>query len=148
MGVQGSQLQVWRAPEGADYVSLGGRKTPERCVLTAGQLGEVMTESANIAYTFARSFLQRLPEAQGRRSFFADNALHVHFPAGATPKDGPSAGCALVTSLLSLALDRAVKPDLAMTGQLLAAPCAGLVSAHLPACVLPYLFSHERCAIC
>lgn len=86
-------------------------------VLAAGQLGEVMTESATIAYTFARSFLQRLPEAQGRRSFFAENALHVHFPAGATPKDGPSAGCALVTSLLSLALNRAVKPDLAMTGE-------------------------------
>ena len=85
--------------------------------ILAGQLGEVMTESANIAYTFARSFLQRLPEAQGRRSFFVENALHVHFPAGATPKDGPSAGCALVTSLLSLALDRAVKPDLAMTGE-------------------------------
>ncbi len=76
-----------------------------------------MTESATIAYTFARSYLQRLPEAQGRRDFFATNAVHVHFPAGATPKDGPSAGCALVTALLSLALDRAVKPDLAMTGE-------------------------------
>ncbi|KAK9863372.1 hypothetical protein WJX84_004490 [Apatococcus fuscideae] len=84
---------------------------------TTGQLGEVMTESATIAYTFARAYLQRLPEAQGRKDFFATNAVHVHFPAGATPKDGPSAGCALVTALLSLALDRAVKPDLAMTGE-------------------------------
>lgn len=80
-----------------------------------GQLGEVMKESATIAHTYARRFLEAMyPDS----AFFADHALHVHVPAGATPKDGPSAGCTLVTALLSLALDRPVRPDLAMTGEI------------------------------
>ena len=81
--------------------------------LRAGQLGEVMKESASIAHTFARAFLNKHNADQ---SYFAQNAIHIHVPAGATPKDGPSAGCALITALLSLALDRPVRPDLAMTG--------------------------------
>ncbi len=81
---------------------------------TTGQLGDVFRESATIAHTFARNFLaDRDATAAG---FFSTAALHVHVPAGATPKDGPSAGCTLVTALLSLALNRPVKPDLAMTG--------------------------------
>lgn len=79
-----------------------------------GQLGDVMKESATIAHTYARKFLEQL---QPDSAFFADHALHVHVPAGSTPKDGPSAGCTLVTALLSLALDQAVTPDLAMTGE-------------------------------
>jgi Lon-like ATP-dependent protease len=79
-----------------------------------GQLGDVMKESTIIAHTYARKFMEQLrPDS----AFFADHALHVHVPAGATPKDGPSAGCTLVTALLSLALDTPVKPDLAMTGE-------------------------------
>jgi ATP-dependent Lon protease len=79
-----------------------------------GQLGDVMKESATIAHTYARRFLEDLrPDS----AFFADHALHVHVPAGSTPKDGPSAGCTLVTALLSLALNRPVRPDLAMTGE-------------------------------
>ena len=79
-----------------------------------GQLGDVMKESATIAHTYARKFLEQLrPDS----AFFADQALHVHVPAGATPKDGPSAGCTLVTALLSLALDTPVASDLAMTGE-------------------------------
>lgn len=79
-----------------------------------GQLGDVMKESATIAHTYARRFLEELrPDS----AFFADHSLHVHVPAGATPKDGPSAGCTLVTALLSLALGRPVRPDLAMTGE-------------------------------
>ena len=79
-----------------------------------GQLGDVMKESTTIAHTYARKFLEQLrPDS----AFFADHALHVHVPAGATPKDGPSAGCTLVTALLSLALDTPVRPDLAMTGE-------------------------------
>lgn len=79
-----------------------------------GQLGDVMKESTTIAHTYARKFMEQLrPDS----AFFADHALHVHVPAGATPKDGPSAGCTLVTALLSLALDTPVKPDLAMTGE-------------------------------
>ncbi|KAG2430217.1 hypothetical protein HXX76_010316 [Chlamydomonas incerta] len=59
----------------------------------------------------------------GPASFFSTSALHVHVPAGATPKDGPSAGCTLVTALLSLALDRPVRPDLAMTGEVTLTGC-------------------------
>ncbi|XP_037679871.1 LOW QUALITY PROTEIN: lon protease homolog, mitochondrial [Choloepus didactylus] len=79
-----------------------------------GQLGEVMKESARIAYTFARAFLmQRNPSNQ----FLVTSHLHLHVPEGATPKDGPSAGCTIVTALLSLALDQPVRQDLAMTGE-------------------------------
>ena len=78
-----------------------------------GQLGDVMKESASIAHTFSRAFLQRQKPGN---DFFQNNAIHVHVPSGSTPKDGPSAGCALITALLSLALDKPVRPDLAMTG--------------------------------
>ena len=72
-----------------------------------------MKESAGIAHTFARAFGPRVGVPPG---WFAAADLHVHVPAGATPKDGPSAGCTIITALLSLALDRPVRPDLAMTG--------------------------------
>ena len=73
-----------------------------------------MKESSSIAHTFARSFLaRRFPG----NTFFDDNALHIHVPAGATPKDGPSAGCTMITGMISLATDRPVKPNLAMTGE-------------------------------
>ncbi|XP_027363658.1 lon protease homolog 1, mitochondrial isoform X2 [Abrus precatorius] len=79
-----------------------------------GQLGDVMKESAQIAHTVARSILlEREPE----NHFFANSKLHLHVPAGATPKDGPSAGCTMTTSLLSLAMKKPVKKDLAMTGE-------------------------------
>eukprot|EP00884_Botryococcus_braunii_P019992 jgi/Botrbrau1/6677/Bobra.0202s0021.2 len=79
-----------------------------------GQLGEVMKESASIAHTFARSFLHKLDPGN---NFLDRSSVHVHVPAGATPKDGPSAGCTIITALLSLALDKPVRPDLAMTGE-------------------------------
>lgn len=81
---------------------------------TTGQLGDVMKESASIAHTFSRAFLER---KQPGNDFFQNNAIHVHVPAGGIPKDGPSAGCTIITALLSLALDKPVKPDLAMTGE-------------------------------
>jgi hypothetical protein len=77
-------------------------------------LGDVMRESATIAHTYARAFLAA-KDPDNR--FFSDTALHVHVPAGATPKDGPSAGCTIITALLSLALGRPAAPDLAMTGE-------------------------------
>ncbi|PKI32014.1 hypothetical protein CRG98_047577 [Punica granatum] len=80
-----------------------------------GQLGDVMKESAQIAHTVARTILlEKEPDNQ----FFANSKLHLHVPAGATPKDGPSAGCTMITSMLSLAMKRSVKKDLAMTGEL------------------------------
>ncbi|XP_077635664.1 lon protease homolog, mitochondrial [Crocuta crocuta] len=79
-----------------------------------GQLGDVMKESARIAYTFARAFLmQRDPT----NDYLVTSHIHLHVPEGATPKDGPSAGCTIVTALLSLAMDRPVRPNLAMTGE-------------------------------
>ncbi len=76
-----------------------------------GQLGNVMTESANIAWTYVK---KALPKSE----FFKENTVHVHFPAGAVPKDGPSAGITLATSLFSLVTGKRVKKDLVMTGEL------------------------------
>ncbi|XP_008835152.1 lon protease homolog, mitochondrial [Nannospalax galili] len=91
-----------------------GREDKDGSLEVTGQLGEVMKESARIAYTFARAFLmQRDPE----NDFLLTSHLHLHVPEGATPKDGPSAGCTIVTALLSLALGRPVLQNLAMTGE-------------------------------
>ncbi|KAK1417696.1 hypothetical protein QVD17_26830 [Tagetes erecta] len=79
-----------------------------------GQLGDVMKESAQIAHTVARAILAAKDH---ENPFFANSKLHLHVPAGATPKDGPSAGCTMITSLLSLAMNKHVKKDLAMTGE-------------------------------
>ncbi|KAJ0979859.1 hypothetical protein J5N97_015333 [Dioscorea zingiberensis] len=79
-----------------------------------GQLGDVMKESAQIAHTVSRAILL---EKEPENPFFANSKLHLHVPAGATPKDGPSAGCTMITSMLSLALKKPVKKDLAMTGE-------------------------------
>ncbi|KAG2492403.1 hypothetical protein HYH03_009349 [Edaphochlamys debaryana] len=95
---------------------------------TTGQLGDVFRESTAIAHTYARNFLAGLAArgdagAKEAAAVLAGSALHVHVPAGATPKDGPSAGCTLATALLSLALGRPVRPDLAMTGELTLTGC-------------------------
>lgn len=79
-----------------------------------GQLGDVMKESTQIAHTVARAILL---EKEPDNTFFADSKLHLHVPAGATPKDGPSAGCTMITSMLSIAMKKPVKKDLAMTGE-------------------------------
>jgi len=80
-----------------------------------GQLGDVMKESANTAYTFLKAnatYLDLDPK------IFENYDLHIHFPAGSTPKDGPSAGITILTSLASLFTQRKVKPNLAMTGEI------------------------------
>jgi len=78
-----------------------------------GQLGDVMKESAQIALTFVRSHATEL----GVDPAFFDQAIHVHVPAGATPKDGPSAGVTMVTALASLATGRPVRSEVGMTGE-------------------------------
>ncbi|CAN0131943.1 unnamed protein product, partial [Ectocarpus fasciculatus] len=84
---------------------------------TTGQLGDVMNESAQIAYSVARESLGKLRPAKAL--FFEKAAeVHMHVPEGATPKDGPSAGVTMVTALLSLATGTPVREDLAMTGEL------------------------------
>ncbi|XP_039022307.1 lon protease homolog 1, mitochondrial-like [Hibiscus syriacus] len=79
-----------------------------------GQLGDVMKESAQIGHTLARAILL---EKEPDNPFFANSKLHLHVPGGATPKDGPSAGCTMITSLLSLAMKKPIRKDVAMTGE-------------------------------
>jgi ATP-dependent Lon protease len=80
-----------------------------------GQLGSVMVESSEIAYTYVRSLLNGVP---GAKEFFEKNFVHLHVPAGATPKDGPSAGITMATALYSLAMNKPVRAHYAMTGEL------------------------------
>ncbi len=80
-----------------------------------GQMGGVMQESANIAYTWVRHVAGRFGV---ETRWFEGNQVHLHIPAGATPKDGPSAGITMAASLLSLARGRKVRRGLAMTGEL------------------------------
>lgn len=80
-----------------------------------GQLGDVMKESVKIAYSFSKMFLAKhFPENQ----FFDKAQIHLHCPEGATPKDGPSAGITITSSFISLALNKPLRPDVAMTGEL------------------------------
>ncbi|EJK50574.1 hypothetical protein THAOC_30393 [Thalassiosira oceanica] len=95
-------------------VDKDGNKRGGGTLKVTGQLGDVMKESAEISYTVARA---RLAEIDPASTFFDDTDIHLHVPEGATPKDGPSAGITMVTSMLSLALDRPIKSDLAMTGE-------------------------------
>ncbi|XP_004378482.1 lon protease homolog, mitochondrial [Trichechus manatus latirostris] len=91
-----------------------GKGDKDGSLEVTGQLGEVMKESARIAYTFARAFLMQRDPAN---DYLVSSHIHLHVPEGATPKDGPSAGCTIVTALLSLAMNRPVRQNLAMTGE-------------------------------
>lgn len=80
-----------------------------------GQLGDVMQESAKIATTYARQFTER---ESGPTKFFEKHQIHIHIPAGATRKDGPSAGITMASALISLIKGKRIKARLAMTGEL------------------------------
>ncbi|MFT6604195.1 MAG: ATP-dependent Lon protease, partial [Bacteriovoracaceae bacterium] len=82
-----------------------------------GQLGDVMNESANLAYSYVRSLLQKKGKTV-EDEFLSNHEVHLHLPAGATPKDGPSAGITMALALYSLASNKKVKSSLAMTGEL------------------------------
>ncbi|MGN6338926.1 endopeptidase La [Mycobacterium sp.] len=126
------------------YIEAGATDGEPGLQLT-GQLGDVMKESAQIALSYVRSHATELgvdPKALDRR-------IHVHVPAGAVPKDGPSAGVTMVTALVSMATGRQVRSDVGMTGEvtlngrvlpiggvkqkLLAAQRAGLSTVFIPA---------------
>ncbi|VBB82420.1 ATP-dependent Lon protease, putative [Yarrowia lipolytica] len=113
---------------GLAYSPLGGSALYIECILdgglsadssarlsSTGNLGNVMKESTNIAYSFAKSFMIRNFPAN---RFFERAGIHLHCPAGAISKDGPSAGCAVVTGLLSLALNHAIDSSISMTGEI------------------------------
>ncbi|MDD5643246.1 MAG: endopeptidase La [Syntrophales bacterium] len=103
-------------PTGGDILFIEVLRMPGkgRFQLT-GQLGEVMKESANAALSFIRA---RAPFLGIEEDFFDETDLHIHVPAGAIPKDGPSAGLTLLVALVSLLSGRPVKKSLAMTGEI------------------------------
>jgi ATP-dependent Lon protease len=80
-----------------------------------GQLGDVMQESAKAAMTYARANYKRF---KVKRTFFEQHDFHIHVPSGGVPKDGPSAGIAIATSIISILTKRPVKRDIAMTGEI------------------------------
>jgi len=84
-------------------------------VLT-GQMGDVMKESSQIAFNWARKFV--LDRKSKKPDWFDKNMVHLHIPEGATPKDGPSAGITMATTFVSLFINKKIKPNLAMTGEL------------------------------
>ncbi len=96
------------------YVEALRMKGKGGLVLT-GQLGDVMKESARAAMSYARAHYSELGIEE---DWFENNEIHVHLPAGAIPKDGPSAGGAIATSLLSLMTETPVRKDIAMTGEI------------------------------
>jgi ATP-dependent Lon protease len=100
-------------PVGGDVLFVEATAMPGKGRLTTtGQLGEVMTESAQAALSYVRGHAD-LPD-----DWFARHDVHVHVPAGAIPKDGPSAGVTMATALMSLVSERPVRDDVAMTGEL------------------------------
>jgi ATP-dependent Lon protease len=100
-------------PVGGDVLFVEASAMPGKGRLTiTGQLGDVMRESAEAALSYVRGHAD-LPD-----DWFAKHDLHVHVPAGAIPKDGPSAGVTMATALMSLVSGRPVRDDLAMTGEL------------------------------
>ena len=106
---------VW-TPMGGDIVFIESTKMGGKKGLTlTGHLGEVMKESAQAALSYIRSRAERLGITP---DFFENLDLHIHVPAGAVPKDGPSAGVTLATSLVSLLTGRVVRHDVAMTGEI------------------------------
>ncbi|XP_023932714.1 lon protease homolog, mitochondrial isoform X2 [Lingula anatina] len=110
---------AWTAMGGSTlFIESTGKKamdTSKDAALTmTGHLGDVMKESVQIAYIFAKAFLlKKYPD----NKYLQHTDVHVHVPEGATPKDGPSAGCTIVTALLSLARNLPIRQNVAMTGE-------------------------------
>jgi ATP-dependent Lon protease len=103
-------------PVGGEILFIETLKMPGNSKLKlTGQIGDVMRESVDAALSFIRA---RAPHIGVEEDFFKDTDVHVHVPSGAIPKDGPSAGVAMLTALVSLFSDRSVKKGLAMTGEI------------------------------
>ena len=114
-GEPGVAIGLAWTPAGGEIMFVEASKmTGGKGLTLTGQLGDVMKESARAALTYVRS---HAAEWQIDPAFFAGHDIHIHLPVGAIPKDGPSAGVALVTVLTSLFTGRPVRNDLAMTGE-------------------------------
>jgi ATP-dependent Lon protease len=105
-------------PVGGDVLFVEATAMPGKGTLTiTGQIGDVMRESAQAALSYVRAHAGSLfPSLES--DWFATHDIHIHVPAGATPKDGPSAGIAIATALASLLSGRVVRDDVAMTGEI------------------------------
>ena len=104
-------------PTGGDVLFIEATAMPGSGKLTiTGQLGDVMKESAQAALSYVRGHWAEIEPKLGE-DWFAEHDIHVHVPAGAVPKDGPSAGVAMTVALSSLVSGRAVRNDVAMTGE-------------------------------
>jgi ATP-dependent Lon protease len=112
----GVSTGMYYTPVGGDimFVEASVMRGKGDLVLT-GQLGDVMKESARAALTYAKSHAELLGIPEGA---FVDTDIHVHVPAGAIPKDGPSAGITMATALVSALSRRAARHDIAMTGEI------------------------------
>ncbi|MDO9052296.1 MAG: endopeptidase La [Methylotenera sp.] len=121
-GVAAKENQVGQVT-GLAWTSVGGELLTIEAVLlpgkgkttTTGKLGDVMKESTQAAMSVVRSRAKRLGIAD---DFYEKNDIHIHFPEGATPKDGPSAGIAITTALVSILTGIPVRADVAMTGEI------------------------------
>jgi ATP-dependent Lon protease len=103
-------------PVGGDVLFIEATAYPGKGRLTiTGQLGEVMQESAQAALSWVRANATRLDVPE---NWFAEHDVHIHVPAGAVPKDGPSAGITIATAIASLVLDKPVAEDVGMTGEI------------------------------
>ena len=103
-------------PVGGDILFIEATRTPGRGkLILTGQLGDVMRESAQAALSLVKSRANQLGIDEG---LFENSDIHIHVPAGATPKDGPSAGVAMLTALVSLLTGRTARGDTAMTGEI------------------------------
>ncbi|HET9015964.1 MAG TPA: endopeptidase La [Thermomicrobiaceae bacterium] len=112
----GVAIGVGVTPVGGDIMFIEASRMPGRGNVTVtGQLGDVMRESAQAALSLVRA---RAEELGIDPQFFKDTDLHIHVPAGAIPKDGPSAGVAMTTALVSLLTGLPVRDEVAMTGEI------------------------------
>jgi ATP-dependent Lon protease len=105
-------------PAGGDILFIEATRIPGgngKLLTLTGQLGDVMQESAQAALSYIRAHTDELSID---KHFFEQNKVHIHVPSGAVPKDGPSAGVTLVTALASLATNRPIRNELAMTGEI------------------------------
>jgi ATP-dependent Lon protease len=106
-------------PVGGEVLFVEATAMPGKGRLTlTGQLGEVMRESAQAALSYVRGRAGELVAEAGSDDWFATHDIHIHVPSGAIPKDGPSAGVAIVAALASLISGRPVRSDVAMTGEI------------------------------